>query len=276
MEDKFVSKTLLLNGKTVRYYISRHSKGDPIIMLHGFMSEATSLIPFAQSLSTDRTLIIPDLPGFGGSEMPENNQGLRWYVDWLKDFLEALNVNTPHVLVGYSFGAYVAILFSCLFPKLSGEKLILLTPVVRINWRVRLYGRGFRSVALRAQRLAERAYLLQYDMTTRYLWKNKHPSVRAQLMERRRSELEYLNPELVLRLFSEFLELNLMTYAKKLKKPTIVVLAANDNVAAESASRAFVAQIKCPTTVVEIRHAGHLLPIEEPQVLGTSLKSYFS
>jgi pimeloyl-ACP methyl ester carboxylesterase len=274
--ETFTSKTLRLHGKTIRYYTNRRKNGKPIIVLHGFMSDATSLIPFAEGLGVDQPMIIPDLPGFGGSDMPNSDQGLRWYVDWLKDFLQALEIEAPAAIVGYSFGAYIAVLYSSLFPKLAGDKLVLLTPVVKISWQVRLYGRGFRFMAFRNQRLAERAYLLQHDMTTRYLWKNRHPGVRTQLMERRRGELEYLNPELVLRLFSEFLEINLLNYAKKLKMPLLIVMASNDNVAASSATRLFASQVKTPIVVMEIHHAGHLLPIEEPQLLASSLRSYFS
>lgn len=277
MTDVLTSEIISIGGKKVHYYTNGVTEGNPIIILHGFMSDAASLIPFAEALGSNRPIILPDLPGFGMSDGPDKGQGLRWYVDWLHEFTEAIGVHTPILLCGYSFGAYLAVLYTCLFSKQTKvERLVLLTPVVKINWQVRIYGRGFRLMAIRAKNLAERLYLLQYDLTTMYLAKSKHPAVRSQVREQRRGELEYLDAELVLRLFSEFLVLNLLQYAKKIKSPTVIVTASNDNVAAASATRAFAAQISRSATVVDVHHAGHLLPVEEPQLLGSSLKYYFS
>ncbi len=271
---KLVGKTTKVNGKAVRYYYTRGDK-EPILILHGFMSDATGLKKFADSLQTDRPIIIPDLPGFGESDCPDENDGLKSYVGWLDDFLKHIGA-APSTIIGYSFGAYIAVMYTALFNKSKDAKLILVTPVVRISWRVRTYGRGFRLMALKNARLAERLWLLQHDLTTRYLWRNRHPGLRNNLMARRREELAYLQPELVLRLFSEFLELNFITYAKKLKVPTVIVTAKNDNVAVSRATRKFAELIKAPVSVIELDHAGHLLPIEEPTVLAAALKSYIS
>lgn len=272
---ELIAKTTKVHGKTVRYYRTRSNGKEPILILHGFMSDATGLKKFADSLRTDRPIIIPDLPGFGESECPDKNDGLKSYVGWLDDFLKHIDA-APSTIIGYSFGAYIAVMYTALFNKSKNAKLILITPVVKINWQVRLYGRGFRLMALKNARFAERLWLLQHDMTTRYLWRNRHPSSRNDLMARRREELVYLQPELVLRLFSEFLELNFLTYAKKLKTPTVIVTAANDNVAVASATRSFAEMIKAPVLVMKLAHAGHLLPIEEPTILAAALKGHIS
>jgi pimeloyl-ACP methyl ester carboxylesterase len=270
----FSSKTIDIDGKKVRYFTNGRKGKDTLLLLHGFMSDASSLVPLAQHLQADQPIIIPDLPGFGESEALDSTEGLQAYVDWCRRFLQVMKIEAPSSIVGYSFGAYIAVLYASLFPQSPETKLILLTPVVKLNWKVRLYGRGFHFASIKARKTAERVYLLQYDMTTRYLRKAKHPSVKNELMERRREELSYLNSDLILRLVSEFLEFDMFAYADRIKVPTIIVTASNDNVAAAGATRHFAGLIKEPIIMVEILHAGHLLPIEEPVLLATTLKNY--
>lgn len=274
--SKFSSKTVYVNGRKVQYFTNGQKGKDPLVMLHGFMSDASSLVPLAEYMQADKPVIIPDLPGFGESEALDEKDGIRAYVDWLQHFLEALRIESASAIIGYSFGAYIAVLYTSIFAQAPGTKLILLTPVVKIDWRVRLYGHGFRLASIKARKTAERLYLLQYDMTTRYLRKAKHPHVKNALMERRREELAYLNPEIVLRLFSDFLELDMYSYASRITVPTIIVTASKDNVAATSATRHFSQMIKKPIIMVDILHAGHLLPIEEPLLLATTLKNYLA
>lgn len=270
-----IPKTVKVDGKTVRYFTNGVKDGCPVLVLHGFMSDATSLTPFVEALDLDRPVIIPDLPGFGESDQLDGDVKLQTYVEWLNGFMQALAIK-PDTIVGYSFGAYIAMIYTGMYVKDKKTKLILLTPVIKISWRVRVYGRGFRFMAVKARKLAERLYLLQYDLTTYYLHKRRHPSAREQLIERRRGELAYLNPELVLKLFGEFLELDLSPYAKKIRQPVIVVMASGDNVAANSATKRFSQAIKTSAISIEINHAGHLLPIEDPVLLAASLSSYIT
>lgn len=275
---ELIRKTVKVDGKRVRYYKTRESSKlskQPVVILHGFMSDATSLEDFASHLQVDAPIIIPDLPGFGESELADGPVNLNYYVAWLEKFLSELEV-TPKIVIGYSFGAYISALYMAKYKRASKARLILITPVIKIDWKVRLYGHGFRFMAIRARRFAERLYLLQYDLTTRYLWKNRHPTTKTQLLERRREELAYLRPELVLQLFNEFLHLDLVKSASKIRQPTVIIMASNDNVAGDAGTRRFATMIKAPVTVVEIRHAGHLLPIEEPAMLATSLRGYLA
>lgn len=270
----FSSKTITVQGKKVRYFTNGLKGEHPLLLLHGFMSDATSIVPLAEHMQVDQPVIVPDLPGFGESEALDSQEGLRAYVDWCQHFLQAMKIEAPSAIIGYSFGAYIAVLYTSLFPQSPETKLILLTPVVKLGWTARTYGRSFRFVIGKSRKTAERIYALQYDMTTRYLAKVRHPGVKNELMERRREELAYLDPELVIRLFSEFLEIDMLSYAARIKVPTVIVTASEDNIVNAAATRHFSQLIKKPIIMVEILHAGHLLPIEEPMLLATTLKNY--
>lgn len=86
--------------------------GPPMIILHGIGQSSLGWIQAVPGLKTSWTLIIPDLPGQGASELPE---GFRLTPDRVVDWLDALITATcaaPPVLVGHNVGAAVAARFA--------------------------------------------------------------------------------------------------------------------------------------------------------------------
>lgn len=262
-------------GRQVHYYEANSRSGEVVLFLHGFMSDATSIKDYIEQLGADKRLIAPDLPGFGLSEQLEGEVSLDDYVAWVEEFCQRLGIE-PSVVVGYSFGAYVSVRY-LLTLKNQRTRLVLICPVVNIQWQVRLYGHGFRLIALRNVALAEKLYRLQHDVTTLYVRRQRHPAVRKALLRRRRDELAYLRARLVLRLFADFLKFNFMSHAKDIKNPTVIITASRDNLASNRATAKFAAAIaSTDLTYIDIKHAGHLLPIEEPYLLAVSTAAYIS
>ncbi|PLS81448.1 hypothetical protein CYG49_02115, partial [Candidatus Saccharibacteria bacterium] len=191
---------------------------------------------------------------------------------WLAEFIDAVARDAKKVtVVGYSFGAYIAILYATKCQARIDE-LVLITPVIKIAWPVSIYGKWFNSLASISEFVAQKLYTWrpQYDFTTHYLRKAKHPEMRQMLLQHRRTELEYLNPDLVLSLFHQFKQIDLVEYAKGIRVKTIVVLAAKDNVADNKRAKEFITHMEIKPIVVELEKAGHLVPFEEPQVLATA------
>jgi pimeloyl-ACP methyl ester carboxylesterase len=82
--------------------------GSPILLLHGFCETNEIWGDFATKLSTHYRLIIPDLPGFGKSALPEKVSmdgiaALMW--EWLEKKLSLSSV----VIIGHSLGGYVTL-----------------------------------------------------------------------------------------------------------------------------------------------------------------------
>lgn len=267
------SRNVVVNGKKVCLYEANTQAQESVLFLHGFMSDATSIKEYIEELGTTKRVIAPDLPGFGESEcLDKEDVSLEYYSKWVSDLCKTIGV-TPSVVVGYSFGAYIAVQYTV--DSGSNAKLVLVCPVVHIRWQVRLYGHGFRLMSLRHRSFAEKLYRMQYDMTTAYIRRNKHPLIKKGLYKRRRNELQYLRSDVVLELFTRFLKFNFTDYAPKIKNRTVIITAARDNLASNNATQRFAEGIAGDRLVyIDIKKAGHLLPIEEPYLLALTTTSY--
>lgn len=106
-------KTIRVHSHPVFYRVT--GKGSSIIILHGWLSSSRAWVTLQKLLSSQGfKVIVPDLPGFGQSPLP-NPEGweINDYTQWVKDFVEALKeskeLEKPFTLVGHSFGGRIAI-----------------------------------------------------------------------------------------------------------------------------------------------------------------------
>lgn len=89
-----------------RTRIQRAGKGTPVIFLHG-AGGAQNWLPFMDRLSDQYDLIVPEHPGFGGSDTPEWLDNIGDLALFYLDFIAALGLDKAH-LVGTSLGGWVA------------------------------------------------------------------------------------------------------------------------------------------------------------------------
>jgi pimeloyl-ACP methyl ester carboxylesterase len=97
------------DGSTIAYL--DEGKGDPIILIHGFINDASSwngTIIKKQLLENGYRVITPDLRGNGLSEKPKDEKGFKdnAEVKDLKALLDHLKINSI-TAIGYSRGAIV-------------------------------------------------------------------------------------------------------------------------------------------------------------------------
>ena len=92
----------------VETYVEEHGDGPPIIVLHGFTGDTTSMHAFSDGLDGCGRRILLDFIGHGKSEAPERT------VYTMADAIGqvrtvAASLEAPPVLVGYSMGARIAV-----------------------------------------------------------------------------------------------------------------------------------------------------------------------
>ncbi len=108
-----MDESVLIGDFNVCYRVE--GKGEPLVLLHG---EAFARDIWGQTIkeaSRFFTVYAPDLPGFGCSDRPAVEYGLAFYVDFVKDFLDALKVDTC-AIAGASMGGEVAAAFAAKYP----------------------------------------------------------------------------------------------------------------------------------------------------------------
>ena len=87
---------------------TRVGKGKQVLILHGWGDDSQSWLPFAKALGKDYECIVPDLPGFGGTEPPTSVWNLKNYAEFMRDFLQKIEVK-PYAIIGHSNGGAIAI-----------------------------------------------------------------------------------------------------------------------------------------------------------------------
>jgi pimeloyl-ACP methyl ester carboxylesterase len=95
-----------IDGRRVRYI--DEGQGTEVLLLHGWGAPAQTYRLIIDHLSTRCRVIAPDLPGFGGSEEPEQPWTVDDYVDFVIKFANTLKLRSP-VLIGHSYGGRIII-----------------------------------------------------------------------------------------------------------------------------------------------------------------------
>lgn len=114
MEHKVV-----INGVEINY--RRGGKGRPIILMHGWGSEHSTLSLFERVGREQHEVFNIDLPGFGKSQEPPTPWGIEEYTQMLEQFVKEFGIKNP-IILGHSFGGRIAIMYSS---RNSVDRLIL-------------------------------------------------------------------------------------------------------------------------------------------------------
>jgi len=112
----YEEKKIIINELETNYKIS--GTGNHFLILHGWGGSSDSWI-YCQKILRDRgfKVIVPDFPGFGKSKTPKEPWSVDDYVQWLKNFTEKTEIQTPFFLLGHSFGGRIAIKFAVKYPE---------------------------------------------------------------------------------------------------------------------------------------------------------------
>jgi pimeloyl-ACP methyl ester carboxylesterase len=92
----------------LRIAFRRQGDGQPLLLLHGAVSDSRVWRVELESLSDAFTVVAWDAPGCGGSSDPPEHFRMAEYADGLARFIDALGLERPHVL-GHSWGSTLAL-----------------------------------------------------------------------------------------------------------------------------------------------------------------------
>ncbi len=111
-------QTFIYQSKTISYL--KQGAGFPVVLLHGFAEDSEVWLYQYSFLKDYCTLIIPDLPGSGHSQLLEKAEGdltMEDYADCIYVLLQAEGIESCIVL-GHSMGGYIALALVEKYPHL--------------------------------------------------------------------------------------------------------------------------------------------------------------
>jgi pimeloyl-ACP methyl ester carboxylesterase len=123
-------------GRRVRYLAG--GDGPPLVLVHGLGGSASNWGEVAPELVRRRRVLVPELPGHGGSEPVSRGSTLEPFADAVAAVLEQEGT-APAPIVGHSLGAVVALRLALRHPD-------------RVSGLVLVSGAGISSATARARR----------------------------------------------------------------------------------------------------------------------------
>lgn len=206
-------KTENIDGLKFTYSDVGNPEGVPIILMHGWGCNHTTLQSIENLVATPTTRVINvDFPGFGESDEPADVWGAYEYADFIEKFLDKLEIENP-VLLGHSFGGRVGIIISS---RRKVRKLILtdaagVKPRHSLKWYVKVY----------SYKLAKKLYPLIYG--------KDGAQKRIEEARKKRGSSDYNNASPKMRaILSKTVNEDLKRHMPSIKAPTLLIWGEND------------------------------------------------
>lgn len=94
-------------------YYKVSGKGKAVVLLHGFIEEGSMWDAVAKSLSKTQKVLVPDLPGFGQSEIsnPKSEISMEGYAEDVYEMLKTEKIKKC-IMLGHSMGGYITLHFA--------------------------------------------------------------------------------------------------------------------------------------------------------------------
>lgn len=106
-----MEKDIDVCGVTVHYDETGPDSGAPVLLMHGWGCDHTTVRSIAKILEPAMHVYNVDLPGHGKSNEPPSPWGVDNFTRLAEEFCRSLKITDP-VLIGHSFGGRIALLMS--------------------------------------------------------------------------------------------------------------------------------------------------------------------
>lgn len=123
---------------TIHY--KKLGQGPPLLLVHGLMTSSYSFRFIADELAKYYTVIIPDLPGAGKSDIGTLKPTPDKVADVLKQLLDSvIGINKPVYVVGNSLGGYESVWLAYKYPTSVQKLMIMHSPGFKANKHMALH-----------------------------------------------------------------------------------------------------------------------------------------
>jgi 3-oxoadipate enol-lactonase len=244
----------LFASRTVNAAVT--GEGTPLFLFHSLLSDRASFDLITPQLARSHRVIVPELPGFGGSKAVDG--GLAAVADRMADAVrDAAGLDEPIVL-GNGYGGFVALQMAIRHPGIAG-KLVLADCGAAFSESGR---EAFRNMAAAAKAKGVAAIT---DVAMRRLFAPEFQSAHPQMMRDRREAFLKTDPHVLQSACAQLAELDLRRELSGVSLPVLVLVGEHDEATPPPMSRELAALL--PNAQLKIiSGCAHVPQLQSPEV----------
>lgn len=253
---------------TVQLHARDVGTGTPLVMLHAFPLSSAMWLPQREDLGRRFRVITPDLRGFGGSMLGEDEPSIDLMADDVAELLRQKDIDRA-VVCGVSMGGYVAMALCRRHPEL-------LLGLVLTDTKASADSEQIRQNRLRQ---AER---LEHDGDARVLLDEVLPLLLGPTTMQQRALIYGRIRGLVQAAPARAAAWALRAMAardasfdtlREVRAPALVLRGEEDGLSTEADAQAMVDALP-DAELQTISHAGHLPPVEQPELFNQTIGEF--
>jgi 3-oxoadipate enol-lactonase len=206
-----------LGGGTISAAVQ--GEGRPLVLLHSLLADRGSFDQIVGPLARRFRVIVPDLPGFGGST-PVGG-GLTVIADRMAEAMRRMTVGAPPILLGNGFGGFVTLQLAIRHPDLAA-RLVLADCGAAFSEPGR---QAFRNMAAGAAAMGLEAIA---ETAMRRLFAPDFQAAHPALMAERRGAFLRTDPETLQAACRALADLDLRGEVGRVRVPVLVLVGEQD------------------------------------------------
>lgn len=270
-------------GETVtRYwrYPASRANARCLVFIHGYRGNHHGLEAIAGALP-DFEIYIPDLPGFGASSPFALRHDIENYQTWVGQFITALNLGEPPVLLGHSFGTIVCAAHAAQANDI--ENLILVNPVSAPalegpKGALTKIARAFFHLAAKLPIKTGLALLKSWPMVrgmSIVMTKSRDAKLRAFVHAQHDANFnDFASRQVAIEGYLASISHHVGEYADKFSVPTLIIAGELDDITSPAQQRSMKAKISVPSKLVMHEKVGHLTHYEIPEAVAEDIRAF--
>lgn len=238
---------MVVDGILTNYEVLGKENKDSLVILHGWGRGYRDWVFVAEALSQRYEIILLDLPGFGGSMLPEKVVFGTWeYANFFEHFLEKLEVKQP-ILLGHSFGGRIGIVL--------GTRPALLKKLILID-----------SAGIEEKSLLTSARI-EFFKAAKFVL----PQAVAQALSGKIGSKDYRSAGALRNVLKKIVSENLRPYLRKIIVPALIIWGENDEVQEIRQAKIMKREVQNSRLRI-VWSAGHNPHLEKPEDLISILR----
>lgn len=249
--------TIEIDGITVNYSETGPADADPILLLHGWGCNNTTLASIQRIVEGKMHTFNLDFPGFGASTEPSSTWGVEEYTRLVETFCQRLGIGRP-VLLGHSFGGRVSILMASRTPV---SKVVLVDAAgVKPRHSLRWYGKVY------SYKAAKKLYPLIYG--------KRRAQIKIDQARAKRGSSDYNDATPRMRaILSKCVNEDLCAVMPQIQAPTLLIWGENDT-ATPLADAKRMERLIPDAGLVAFPGCGHYSFLDNPGQFAAVLRSF--